>query len=195
MKLTGLKTISQYRQNTEMFLGLNQADVISEGEFAEMQNLTSDKYPALATRGKRGMVRDIYEYFDAREIINVLEKNGKIYLVAKGEEGKFLFEEGKKIMHISYGWEMVSMGAYICIFPDKMWLNTVTGEYGGMEARFDFETAEQEANEWNENEEEDEIGTQELQWVKVQENYSWKTDVAVKQENEVPDRCSWITGN
>lgn len=145
MELPRLKVISQYRQMLDKFLGLNQGDVIGEGEFSSMRNMTSDKYPVLSTRAKRGQVMDIYEYFDAKELISVMEKDGKLYIVAKGEDGKFLFCDGKRIMNVSNGNHMVAMGAYICIFPDKKWFNTATGEYGLMESTFDFDTAAREA--------------------------------------------------
>ncbi len=41
---------------TNSFLGLNKGLSISDGEFADMENLTADHYPVLTTRQKRAEV-------------------------------------------------------------------------------------------------------------------------------------------
>lgn len=44
------------RVTTDVFRGLNLGCRIGEGEFCQMENLTSDHYPVLSPRGKRGQI-------------------------------------------------------------------------------------------------------------------------------------------
>lgn len=50
----GLKAAAPYRQRLEVFKGLNRNLRIGSGEFSQMENLTSDDYPVLSVRKKRG---------------------------------------------------------------------------------------------------------------------------------------------
>lgn len=52
-----LKTGAHARQVIDTFRGYNHNLRIGSGEFYEMENLTSDDYPVLSTRRKRGFVR------------------------------------------------------------------------------------------------------------------------------------------
>ena len=49
-----LKNGSVYRQVIDKFKGYNHNLRIGSGEFCEMENLTSDDYPVLSVRKKRG---------------------------------------------------------------------------------------------------------------------------------------------
>lgn len=50
-----LKNGSRSRQLLEVFKGYNRSERIGSGEFTDMENLTSDDYPVLRPRGKRGL--------------------------------------------------------------------------------------------------------------------------------------------
>ena len=55
MKLPYLNEISVSREFIVVFRGYNHNLRIGDGEFYDMKNLTSDKYPLLASRRLRGM--------------------------------------------------------------------------------------------------------------------------------------------
>lgn len=169
MNLPKLNEIKQSRSFIDTFQGINEGEVIGEGEFSSMKNLTSDFYPAMAVRKKRS----IYEYIPkGQEIESELEEEKEIILGMISKEKLFVItgwgvkqpDSVEKYVSVFYGGEaidcksenamglsyskkqLVSMGAYICIFPDKVWFNTATKEFGPMESYFDMETAKKEAN-------------------------------------------------
>ena len=54
MFLPSLNEIDTNRDMVELFKGYNHNLRINDGEFYDMKNLTSDHYPTLSPRGKRG---------------------------------------------------------------------------------------------------------------------------------------------
>lgn len=53
-----LKVTPRSRRRLEVFKGLNRSVRISEGEFSELENLTSDDFPVLSSRAPRGLVSE-----------------------------------------------------------------------------------------------------------------------------------------
>lgn len=110
------------------FLGLNRRAVINENEFADMQNMTSDCFPAIATRKKRG------------EIVKTLQsphglfyKNGLAYV-----SGTELYYKDKKIADVTdTDKSIVGTGAYLVVFPDKIMYNTSTDELTSLEIQWE----------------------------------------------------------
>lgn len=128
--LTPMPVQQSVRDVTDVFAGYNHHPKISEGEFYDMQNLSSDHYPLLSCRKKRGMVLRSKKMQGITELAEKLAwiEDGTLYYdgEATGITG---LSEGKK--------QMVCMGAYIVIFPDKVYYNTAEPEdRGSMEARF-----------------------------------------------------------
>lgn len=129
LKLPNMTVQDSSRQMTDIFRGYNHNIKIKDGEWFEETNLCSDHYPMLANRGKRGTVKaltvpggmiekDALAYVD----------NGTLYYNDL-ETGLTGLSEGEK--------QMVSMGAYLCIFPDKVYLNTADlTDFGSMEASY-----------------------------------------------------------
>ena len=125
------------QQVTDIFKGYNRNAKIGDGEFADMQNLTSSHYPLLANRKPRGMVANLD---DPKAM---LSKTKLAYI-----DGNRLFYDGEDVTAwlVSAGCEisaetgpkqMISMGAYIVIFPDKLYMNTENFEdCGHLEAEF-----------------------------------------------------------
>ena len=115
MRWPALNVISQHRQVTDRFLGYNHHLRTADGEFYNMGNLTSDQFPLLATRDRRGLVR---------------ETEGATAMVAKEElcyvQGSTLVL-GEQILDLGLTpgeKQLVSMGAFLVIFPDKVYVNT-----------------------------------------------------------------------
>ena len=55
MEYPKLKIMKTSRKMLDVFEGYHHALRIGDGEFYEMENLTSDHYPLLSPRGKRGV--------------------------------------------------------------------------------------------------------------------------------------------
>ena len=116
------------RDLTDTFKGYNHRLKIKKGEFYDMINLSSTGYPMLSCRKKRGLVQNMNEpqCLLAKENLAWIDA-GKLYY--SGEETPLTVSSGEK--------QMVSMGAYICIFPDKLFYNTADpDDYGSMEASY-----------------------------------------------------------
>lgn len=123
---------------TTDFLGLNKGLSIADGEFADMTNMTADAFPVMATRQPRTMVRwkkenDGGKYeFDAPQGIVGTEKlvvidSGKVYV--DGVVMPLVLSNDDRPKH------MVCMGAYVCVWPDKKYINLANpDDYGDMGA-------------------------------------------------------------
>ena len=116
------------RQMVDTFRGYNHNLRISDGEFYDMNNLTSDYYPVLSPRGKRGV------YTLAGSAQGMIGKDALCYV----EEGNFIINGNTVRMGLSEGEKtLISMGAYVIIMPDKMYINTENiTDFGNIEANF-----------------------------------------------------------
>ena len=54
MRLPFVGNIKTQKKTLGIFGGINQTEVIAENEFADMENMSSDLYPAIGTRSPRG---------------------------------------------------------------------------------------------------------------------------------------------
>lgn len=125
-----LKKMPKYNQTIERFYGYNNSERIASGEFSELQNLTSSYFPLLATRHKRAKfnVENTSGLFAKDKLIYI--SNNKLYYGGAEVSGIVLLPSDTQR-------QMVSMGAYLLIFPDKIYLNTNDLEdYGSMGAMF-----------------------------------------------------------
>lgn len=118
---------------TDTFYGYNHNLKIADGEWHDMQNLTSDCYPLMSARSKRGYVETAWN-----ELHGIIFKDALIYI-----DGNYVYMNGAKIEGPVLSTDvtmlpktLISMGAYLCIFPDKMYINTADiTEWGYMEQR------------------------------------------------------------
>lgn len=114
------------QQITDTFLGYNHNLKIADGEFFDMQNLSSSDYPLLSNRAKRGVVSTLTAPH------GLLAKSKLAYI-----DGTSLFYDGADITSYltSAGFsissatamlpkQLISIGAYIIIYPDKLFINT-----------------------------------------------------------------------
>lgn len=121
--LRQINEIMKQRQTTIQFMGYNHNENISDGEFYEMQNMCSDAYPILCRRKARGTVAILTKP-------NGLHSNN--YLAYVDGTG-FYYNNILKGSVTDTEKTMISMGAYILIFPDKKYYNTSTGVFGNLE--------------------------------------------------------------
>lgn len=122
MKLPRLNVLPTARELTEVFGGYDHNLRIGDGEFYEMSNLSSDNYPVLSPRGKRG----IYAVPSAPR--GMIAKDVLCYV--DGED--FVIGEKRISMGLTDGQKaLISMGSYVIIMPDKKYINTISGEGSG----------------------------------------------------------------
>ena len=115
MKYPKLKAIKASRQMVDEFKGYNHNLRIGDGEFFDMKNMTSDNYPVLSPRGKRGV------YASPTKPTGLIAKDALCYV----DGSKFVINENPVEMHLSdEPKQLVSMGAYVIIWPDKKYINT-----------------------------------------------------------------------
>lgn len=132
MKYPTFSVPNSSRNMVDIFKGYNHNLRIGSGEFFDMKNMTSDHYPILAPRGKRG----VYATPDAPS--GLIAKDTLCYV-----DGTNFVMDGYRIdMGLSTAEEdcpkqLISMGAYVIILPDKKYINTADiTDFGNIEAKF-----------------------------------------------------------
>ena len=120
----------QYTQQlvTDTFGGYNHQLKLPDGEWYETWNLTTDYAPMMANRKPRGIT--------GKTACGLIEKKSLAYV---GTDGTLYFDWlATGLTGLTNGpKQMVSMGAYIVIFPDKKYINTENlSDYGSLEATY-----------------------------------------------------------
>ena len=132
MKYPTLPTMNSSREMMDTFKGYNHNLLIGENEFFDMKNMTSDHYPLIAPRGKRGV------YASPESAQGLISKDTLCYV--DGED--FIMDGYPIAMGLSTAAEdcpkrLISMGAYVIILPDKKYINTADiTDFGNIEAEF-----------------------------------------------------------
>lgn len=119
------------RSTIKNFYGYDSRLRPPEGAFTYTENLSCDHYPLMSSRKKRGWVKSLEkpQGLLARDALAIVE-DGCLYYNGYATPLAGM-REGEK--------QLVSMGAYICIFPDKLYYNTQDpSDHGSMEAVFDY---------------------------------------------------------
>lgn len=110
----------QQTLTTEAFGGYDHNLELADGEFYDMENLSADAYPLLAPRPRRGTTQAI------EGVQGILAKDALCWV-----QNQVLYINGASMeaympsVSISAGEkQLISMGAYLCIFPDGIYFNT-----------------------------------------------------------------------
>lgn len=128
MKYPTLPVQATSRDTVDVFRGYNRNLRIGDGEFRDMENLTSDFYPVVSPRGVRGV------YASPEKPNGLISKDSLCYI----DGTYFVMNEYPVDLGLSDGEkQLVSMGAYVIILPDKKWINTLDiTQHGDVEASF-----------------------------------------------------------
>ena len=128
MRFPKLKELQASRQMVDTFRGYNHNLRISDGEFFDMKNMTSDYYPVLSPRKKRGL------YTSPVNPTGLIAKDSLCYV----DGSKFVINEYPVDMGLNdEPKQLISMGAYVIILPDKMYINTKDlTDFGKIEAKY-----------------------------------------------------------
>ena len=123
-------------QSMDVFGGYNHNVRIQENEFYDMKNLTSDQAPVLAPRKGRGL------YVTGSNVQGLIAKDSLCWI----DGSEFVINEYRVDMGLSTDPEdcpkqLISMGAYVIIMPDKKYFNTADfSDYGSIEAEVTTQT-------------------------------------------------------
>lgn len=117
---------------TTAFGGYNHREIIQDGECFDMQNMSADLYPAMGTRRKRGIT-------ESEETLNGIAGRSELVLI-RGEKVYYGREDtGLEVStdEAMLPKKIMSLGAYVCIWPDKVYFNTHDfTDQGSMERRW-----------------------------------------------------------
>ncbi len=117
----------QQRRTVDRFLGLDRRAGSAMGSFQDMENLWAGGYPALETRPARGTAAAL------KAPHGLVCRDAPVWV-----DGTALYVNGDRtgLMLTSGDKQLVSMGAYLLIWPDKKYINTQDlTEFGGLENR------------------------------------------------------------
>lgn len=117
---------SRHSEVVDTFRGLNQNLICNNNEWSDMKNISTRFYPALGTRKGRG---DVEKTFTAPK--GIFYKNKLFHI-----DGTTAYYNGVSKFTVSNSSNkiIVGIGAYVCVFPDKIMYNTFSDVYESMEA-------------------------------------------------------------
>lgn len=128
-----LNTRQSTRVMIDTFMGYNHNMKIADGEFYETKNLTTQYFPMFANRPKRGLLDHTFTKLQA-----IIAKDA-LYWVDNGTLYANGLATGLTGLQTEKETQLVSMGAYICVFPDAKYINTQDlTDYGSMGAAWSY---------------------------------------------------------
>ena len=114
-----------HRVTVNSFPGLDRREGAAAGSFAQMENLCGDGYPTMKVRPRRGKVLLLQRGNGLIQKDTLIWVDGSTLYVGGSATGLVLTDSPK---------QLVSMGAYLVIFPDKKWINTRDlSQFGSLE--------------------------------------------------------------
>ena len=136
-KMTQIPEVQKSIRMTTNFSGYNHNEVIADGEMYDTLNLSDDLYPVLTVRKRRGITSYDVSGEDPVPLTGIHGREKLVHI-----RGTKVYYGGDEISGISVSTDssmlpkkIVSMGAYVCIWPDKYYFNTVdTTDKGSMES-------------------------------------------------------------
>ena len=132
MKYPTLPVRPSTREMVDVFRGYNHNLRIGDGEFYDMENLSSAMYPVMSPRSGRKT------YAEPGSAQGLIAKDSLCYV----DGAYFVMNEYRVDIGLSTKEEdcpkmLVSMGAYVIILPDKKYINTLDlTDYGDIEASY-----------------------------------------------------------
>lgn len=124
-----LNNVSVAREVTSVFRGYNHNAVIGDGEFYEMRNMTSDLFPVLSPRAERGRMT-LPEGTRAKDLCAaecMAYVDGSALVLLDGTEDGRRIEMGLgETEH-----RIAALGAYLIVFPEGKYVNTLDPEEWG----------------------------------------------------------------
>lgn len=133
MSYPRLNTRQSTRVQIDTFAGYNHNMKIADGELYATRNLTTQYFPMLANRPRRGILDHKFTKLQA-----IIAKDA-LYWIDNGTLYANGYATGLTGLQTEKETQLVSMGAYICVFPDKKYINTQDlTDYGSMGASWGY---------------------------------------------------------
>ena len=131
MRHPKLRELKTSREMVDVFKGYNRNLRIKDGEFSDMENLSSDCYPVLSVRKQRRTILDTSKHDGEVTGLIYTDKWGLLHT-----QGADLYSMGIRIAKMELSEEpkrFVMMGQYLIILPDMKYINLGnTQDYGPM---------------------------------------------------------------
>lgn len=118
MKYPTLTELPTTRGIVDVFMGYNHNLRIGGGEFYDMTNLSSDNYPVLSPRSQRGVYATPSSPQGMARYDNLCYVDGTKLIVNQHPVEIGLSEKEEDCPK-----QLIRMGAYLIILPDKKWIN------------------------------------------------------------------------
>jgi len=119
---------------TSAFGGYNHHEVIRDGELYDEKNMSARAYPALTTRKLRGKVTTYEQPLGMISKAALVTIDGEHVLFSDHEVTGITVSTDESMLPK----QIVSMGAYVCIFPDNVYFNSIDlSDYGHMGAKWE----------------------------------------------------------
>lgn len=134
-----LNSIPRTKESVTTFAGLNHNVFCQEGQFYDMKNMSTKDFPFISTRPLRGKsvkLNNPLGLMDKDDLVwvDVVTENNtetvKLFINGVAKTTPTLADSEKSLY---------KMGAYIVIFPDKVWYNTKDDTSGSMDASKEYE--------------------------------------------------------
>ncbi len=135
MKLPALRSLKRARKTVCAFGGLDRGPVIADGRWSAMRNMTGDGYPTVSVRRKRGAVTPR----GSGEITGI-----GVALGAPAVTRGSTVVIGDTVVDVGLApgrKTLVTMGAYLLIFPDGVYVNVASVALGGTPEWGDIDAA------------------------------------------------------
>ena len=114
------------KKYTVSFRGINYGEGYQDGEMSECKNLSTEKYPCISQRATRVKVGQ----YEAPQTLHT--KDGLFVI-----DGVNVYYNDEKVGEVTEGRKQTAtIGNYVVIFPDKVYYNVSTKEFGSMEETF-----------------------------------------------------------
>jgi len=139
LNMPQLRPGSQSILMTSAFYGYNHNPIISDGEMYDMQNMSGDNYPLLSLRKKRGISSYDEEGQEPVPLTGIHGRDQLVFIRGTQVYYNFIPVSGLTVSDDAamLPKKIISMGAYVCIWPDKVYFNTVDStDKGSMERTY-----------------------------------------------------------
>ncbi len=139
LNMPQLRPGAQSTLMTSAFYGYNHNPIISDGEMYDMQNMSGDNYPLLSLRKKRGISSYDEEGQEPVPLTGIHGRDQLVFIRGTQVYYNFIPVSGLTVSDDAamLPKKIISMGAYVCIWPDKKYFNTVDStDKGSMERTY-----------------------------------------------------------
>ena len=125
MRLPAMNVIKKQTDGVTRFTGLDHRPKVKQTAFWDMRNMSGEKLPVMAARKKRRYLRTL------RDPGGLFAHDSLCWV-----DGTGFFYDGERVGAVTEGQkQMVRMGAQVLIWPDAVYYNAQTGEFGQLGAK------------------------------------------------------------